>query len=116
MDAGFLQVKKAHYELANQDAVFLLASGEKKTPHPRKASRALCKAHKMQHSDSVCLYSVAPALFFLTSHLAQISLRARERHRAALSEMKTATCQRLCQFRKRGTESLPTHWSLSMLP
>lgn len=70
--------KKAHYELANQGAVFLLVSGEK-TPHPQKASCALCKAHKIQHSDSICLYSVAPALFFLTSHLAQISLRAQER-------------------------------------
>lgn len=36
MDAGFLQVKKAHYELANQDAVFLLASGKKKLHTPEK--------------------------------------------------------------------------------
>lgn len=78
MDAGFLQVKEAHYELANQGVVFLLASG-KTTQQRQRASRALCKAHKMQHSDSICLYSVAPALFFLTSHLAQISLRAQER-------------------------------------
>lgn len=88
------------------DAVFFPASGEK-LDALSEAPTAFCRVNKMQQRYNMSLSSLAVFCFILQATSDYVK-SARYRDLAPLLEMKTATCQKLCQF-------LPTRSSSSSI-